>query len=81
MLGRASPGSPRLLSPSLSPLSPQVEDAEEKPAKTTEKTVWDWELMNDNKPIWTRKPAEVEDDEYSQFYRSLTKDESPPLAK
>jgi Hsp90 protein. len=23
--------------------------------KTVEKTVWDWEVLNDNKPIWTRK--------------------------
>lgn len=60
-----------------------MEDAaEEKPApKKTEKTVWDWEVMNDNKPIWTRKPSDVTDDEYTQFYRSLTKDSSPPLAK
>lgn len=43
--------------------------------------MWDWELMNDNKPIWTRKPNEVNDDEYTQFYKSLTKDSSPQLAK
>ncbi|PZC76541.1 hypothetical protein B5X24_HaOG204440 [Helicoverpa armigera] len=61
----------------------QVEDAaEDKPeTKKTEKTVWDWELMNDNKPIWTRKPSEVNDDEYTSFYKSLTKDSSPQLAK
>ncbi|KAI8429329.1 hypothetical protein MSG28_007821 [Choristoneura fumiferana] len=60
-----------------------VEDAaEEKPeTKKTEKTVWDWELMNDNKPIWTRKPSAVADDEYVTFYKSLTKDTSPPLAR
>lgn len=61
----------------------QVEDAtdEKKETKKTEKTVWDWELMNDNKPIWTRKPADVKEEEYTQFYKSLTKDSSPPLAK
>lgn len=60
----------------------QVEDAEDKPEKKkTEKTVWDWELMNDNKPIWTRKPSEVPEEEYTQFYKSLTKDTSAPLAK
>ncbi|KAM3956352.1 heat shock protein 90 Gp93 [Aphomia sociella] len=61
----------------------QVEDAtdEKKETKKTEKTVWDWELMNDNKPIWTRKPSEVKEEEYTQFYKSLTKDSSPPLAK
>ena len=33
------------------------EDTEEdKPkTKTVEKTVWDWILVNANKPIWTRK--------------------------
>lgn len=61
----------------------QVEDAteEKRETKKTEKTVWDWELMNDNKPIWTRKPAEVQDEEYEQFYKSLTKDTSTPLSR
>lgn len=61
----------------------QVEDAAEDQPKTkkVEKTVWDWELMNDNKPIWTRKPTEVKDDEYTQFYKSLTKDSSAPLSR
>ncbi|KAG8233955.1 hypothetical protein J437_LFUL014164 [Ladona fulva] len=58
------------------------EDKEEKPkTKKVEKTVWDWEVLNDSKPIWTRKPSEITDDEYNQFYKSLTKDNSEPLAK
>lgn len=33
-----------------------TEEKEEKPkTKKIEKTVWDWELLNDNKPIWTKK--------------------------
>lgn len=33
------------------------EEAEEKKPKTRkiEKTTWDWELLNNAKPIWTRK--------------------------
>lgn len=31
------------------------EDKDKPKTKTIEKTVWDWELLNDNKPIWTRK--------------------------
>lgn len=32
------------------------EEKEEKPkTKTVEKTTWDWEVLNDAKPIWTRK--------------------------
>lgn len=45
------------------------------------KTIWNWELLNDSKPIWTRKPAEVEENEYEEFYKALTKDNKPPLAK
>ncbi|XP_045525176.1 endoplasmin homolog [Pieris brassicae] len=63
----------------------RVEDAAdaepEREAKRAERTVWDWELMNDNKPIWTRKPTEVRDDEYTQFYKTLTKDTAAPLAR
>ncbi|KAJ8918790.1 hypothetical protein NQ315_011074 [Exocentrus adspersus] len=59
------------------------EDKEEEKAKTkkVEKTVWDWELLNDSKPIWTRKPTEVDDKEYDEFYKTLTKDTKPPLTK
>lgn len=58
------------------------EEKEEKPkTKKVDKTVWDWELLNDSKPIWTRKPSEVDDKEYDEFYKALTKDTKEPLAK
>lgn len=60
------------------------EEAEtEKTPKTKKqsKTVWDWELMNDSKPIWTRKPADVNQEEYDAFYKSLTKDTAEPLVQ
>lgn len=59
------------------------EEKEEDKPKTNKvnKTVWDWELLNDSKPIWTKKPAEVEDEEYTEFYKSLTKDTKEPLTK
>ncbi|KAK0398185.1 hypothetical protein QR680_002461 [Steinernema hermaphroditum] len=57
------------------------EEKEEKPkTKKVEKTVWDWERVNNVKPIWMRKASEVEDDEYDQFYKSITKDSEKPLA-
>lgn len=62
----------------------QVEEEKEEEKKKTvkkTKTVWDWEKMNDNKPIWTRKPSEVTHDEYVEFYKALTKDSSPQLAE
>lgn len=61
----------------------KVEEEEEKKdkKKTVEKTVWDWVLINENKPIWTKKPADVSDDEYNEFYKSFSKDSDNPLAK
>ncbi|KAK3711640.1 hypothetical protein RRG08_032017 [Elysia crispata] len=58
------------------------EEEEDKPkTKTVKKTVWDWELMNSVKPIWTRKPADVSDDEYNSFFKSIAKESTDPMAK
>jgi HSP90 family molecular chaperone len=35
--------------------------------------------MNDNKAIWTRDKAEIQDDEYVNFYKSSTKDYDNPM--
>ena len=56
-----------------------VEDEVEKSTKKVEKTTWDWTLVNDAKPIWTRKPNEIESNEYNEFYKSITKDTNGPL--
>merc|ERR1712079_780007 len=61
-----------------------VEDEEEekKPkTKKVEKTTWDWELCNEAKPIWTRKPDDIAQDEYDEFYKSITKDKNGPLTQ
>jgi len=57
------------------------DDTKEETKEPVEKTVWDWSLVNENKPIWTKKPAEIEDEEYASFYKSFSKDTSAPLAK
>ncbi|XP_069486020.1 endoplasmin [Ambystoma mexicanum] len=58
----------------------EEEDEEKKPkTKKVEKTVWDWELMNDIKPIWQRPAKEVEEDEYTAFYKSFSKESDDPL--
>jgi len=60
----------------------EEEKTEEKPkTKKVEKTTWNSELMNGNKPIWTRKPAEIDDKEYNEFYKSFSKESEDPLAK
>uniref|UniRef100_F1KV29 Endoplasmin n=1 Tax=Ascaris suum TaxID=6253 RepID=F1KV29_ASCSU len=58
----------------------KVEEEKEKKTKKVEKTTWDWEKVNNVKPIWMRKSGEVEPDEYDEFYKSITKDSEKPLA-
>lgn len=41
--------------------------------------VWDWELINENKPIWTRKPVDISDEDYTNFYKAIVRDDSNPL--
>jgi len=40
----------------------------------------EFELLNTQKPIWTRKPEEVKKEEYAAFYKSLTNDWEEHLA-
>merc|ERR1712127_75931 len=53
----------------------EAEDAEEEDAapKMIEKTVWDWEIINANKPIWTRQQSEVTEEEYTSFFNAFSK--------
>ncbi|XDV24679.1 hypothetical protein PO909_028789 [Leuciscus waleckii] len=56
------------------------EDKEKPKTKKVEKTVWDWELMNDIKPIWQRPAKEVEEDEYKAFYKTFSRDTDEPMS-
>jgi len=55
------------------------EDAAPKTKKVKE-TVWDWKQLNENKAIWTRKPKDVTEEEYEEFYKALSKDHQGPLS-
>merc|ERR1719158_475529 len=48
--------------------------------KTIEKTVWDYERLNENKPVWTRRPSEVTEEEYAEFYKAFEKASDAPLS-
>ena len=54
----------------------KVEDEveETKETKKITETYVEFEQVNKDKPIWSRNPKEVSEDEYSEFYKSLTGD-------
>ncbi|CAI7907853.1 unnamed protein product, partial [Closterium sp. NIES-53] len=51
-----------------------------KKTRTVEEKYSDWVLENDTKPIWVRAPKEVEQAEYSEFFKNTFKEFLDPLA-
>merc|ERR1712216_625657 len=57
----------------------EEKDEEEKKAPT-KKTVYEWEQVNTQKAIWLRAKEDVTEEEYNEFYKSISKDYLDPLA-
>ena len=55
-------------------------DKKEPEMKTISQQVWKWETLNEIKAIWTRSKEEISEDEYNNFYKTITKDPENPLA-
>merc|ERR1712032_1600941 len=53
---------------------------EEEEKKPTKKTVYEWEQVNTQKAIWLRSKEDVTEEEYTEFYKSISKDYLDPLA-
>merc|ERR1712051_879432 len=56
------------------------EKDEEKKEAPTKKTVYEWEQVNTQKAIWMRAKEDVTEEEYTEFYKSISKDYLEPLA-
>ena len=56
------------------------EEEKKKKTRTITEWKWDWELLNENKPIWLRDRKEITNEEYTKFYKALTKDNEDPYS-
>merc|ERR1711860_453650 len=64
-------------------VSDEKEDTDEVPSDEegkddTPKEIWEWKRLNEVKAIWTRNPKDVTEEEYEDFYKSLSKDSDGP---
>lgn len=48
------------------------EESKEKKKKTREESYEEWDLVNDQKPIWTRKEKTITNDEYKDFFKTIS---------
>lgn len=58
---------------------PVLDEENKKKTKTVTETVWDWEQLNENKALWLRPIDQIEDEEYKNFYKALSKEHEDPL--
>merc|ERR1719156_435960 len=56
------------------------EKEEDEKKAPTKKTVYEWEQVNTQKAIWLRAKEDVTEEEYNEFYKSISKDYLDPLA-
>jgi heat shock protein beta len=63
-------------------VSDEDDEKEKKSEKAKKKkTVYEWEQINNQKPIWLRPRNDITDEEYTEFYKSISKDYVDPLCR
>merc|ERR1712151_460548 len=58
----------------------EEKEEEKEDKKPEKKTVFEWEQVNTQKAIWLRAKEDVTEEEYTEFYKSISKDYLDPLA-
>lgn len=58
----------------------EKEEKKKEPKEKKKQVVFEWEQVNTQKAIWLRNKDEVTDDQYSEFYKTISKDYLEPLS-
>jgi heat shock protein beta len=61
------------------PTSEEEATPQEPKTKTVTEQVWEWETINEVKAIWLREKSDISEEEYQNFYKTITKDHEAPL--
>jgi heat shock protein beta len=56
-----------------------VDASKEVEMKTITEQVWSWETVNEIKAIWTRSKDELSEEDYNNFYKTISRDPEDPL--